>query len=394
MSSTDPSPHPQAVEPPAGRTETRRRVFRLRWLLLSLFVMLVLTGALLIEARARRWERIVDKIGIVNLNKLEFEETQLSDALQSLGLSRLSFGFRSITRIAVTGEDVGDQWLADVCRQGNLREFTAEKTNFSAAGLACLATQDQLEILGIGQEVSEAHLRQIGRLHSLEMLILQGKGVDDVGFRHLDKLENLTFLSLMHTDVRGSGLASLPAPHLLSHVILEETPIDDAGAKVLAKFTGLRILDINQAPISDAGLAHLRFSSLEFLTLTHTNVTGSCFAPPHSFRGILRLESVGSPIDDAGLKHIAKLPKLYKLELIDSDVTPDGLTALWECRLLNELRVSGKLITFESVHSLAEVKSLEVLRVENKFEAGAIQTLTQLRPNLLIMTHNQPDSID
>ena len=87
---------------------------------------------------------------------------------------------------------------------------------------------------------------------------LSGNPIADPALEHLAKLSNLQILSLMHTGVRGSGLAPLSHMPKLEVVLLAGTPLDDSAVEHLARLPNLKRLDLRGTTITPEGLAKLK----------------------------------------------------------------------------------------------------------------------------------------
>jgi len=119
--------------------------------------------------------------------------------------------------------------------------------------------------------------------------------VTDAGLKELAGLKSLQSLYLHGTKVTGAGLKELAGLKSLQSLTLRFTQVTDAGLKHLAGLKSLQTLDLRSTKVTDAGLKHLAgLKSLQTLNLSFTQVT------------------------DAGLKELAGLKSLQTLNLSSS----------------------------------------------------------------------------
>ena len=91
----------------------------------------------------------------------------------------------------------------------------------------------------------------------------------------------------------------------------------------------VRSVDLRGTPISDADLAWLaRLPNLRQLSLDTTAVTDAGLARLERLRQLEVLSLAGTQVTDAGLEHLQKLPKLRQLETAGTQVSSAGLQQL------------------------------------------------------------------
>ncbi len=163
-------------------------------------------------------------------------------------------------------------------------------------------------------EVTDAGLKELAGLKSLQTLDLWGSKVTDAGLKELAGLKSLQTLELRNTQVTDAGLKELARLKSLQSLNLWGTKVTDAGLKELAGLKSLQLLALGDTKVTDAGLKELAgLKSLQLLALFRTHVT------------------------DAGLKELAGLKSLQTLSLESTKVTDAGIAALQkelpECRI-------------------------------------------------------------
>jgi hypothetical protein len=105
---------------------------------------------------------------------------------------------------------------------------------------------------------SDDVMPQVGRLHHLESLFLNGANITDAGMKHLKEITSLKELYLGGTKITDSGLVNLKGMVYLRQLDIANTRVSDVGLERLKGLTGLQELDLLGTRISDAGLEHLK----------------------------------------------------------------------------------------------------------------------------------------
>ena len=107
--------------------------------------------------------------------------------------------------------------------------------------------------------VSERSAVQLGELSRLRNLTLEGNVAGDEGLRHLARLRELQYLSLLAAPVTSAGLSALQSLPNLRELKLESCQrINDSAVEVLGRFPQLCRLDLRGTQISAEGAARLQ----------------------------------------------------------------------------------------------------------------------------------------
>lgn len=206
----------------------------------------------------------------------------------------------------------------------------------------------------------------LGRLRPLDSFWWQGwemvgqaKGNVQVP---IDKDVQLAVSEARSRDV--SALTTLKPNDLQ---VLTLVNIDDATLAHLAGLTGLRQLALYSSPeFKGEGLAHLsRLTALEALLLGHSGLMDNGLKYIASIRSLRRLDLSYTQITDAGLVHLRDLASLEKLTAYGVNITGNGFSALVGLDSLRELSLNHSAITDEGLGHLAKLKSLEKLSLYN-----------------------------
>jgi internalin A len=147
-------------------------------------------------------------------------------------------------------------------------------------------------------QVTDAGLKELARLKSLQALSLGGPKVTDAGLKELARLKSLQKLELSHTGVTDAGLKHLAALKSLRELDLSLTKVTHAGLKELAGMK-LKRLNFDRSLQTDVGLKHY-LAAVE----------------PPTFEILF-----GWKLTDDGLKELAAQKSLQELDLRYTDLT-------------------------------------------------------------------------
>lgn len=176
-------------------------------------------------------------------------------------------------------------------------------------------------------ERTDALLKELAGLKSLQGLDLSNTKVTDAGLKELAVLRSLRALHISSTRVTDVGLKQLAALKTLQTLVLRDTPVTDAGLKEIIGLESLQILNLMRTQVTDAGLKELAgFKSLHTLILAGTKVTE--LKQLADLKSLEYLSLNGTTVGDAGLKELAGLKNLQFLDLFLTKVTDAGVAQL------------------------------------------------------------------
>ena len=221
-----------------------------------------------------------------------------------------------VSKVSCYGFDDSDAPLAEIGRLSSLDELVLFGVRVQD-GLAHLKGLTSLKRLDFAlTDLTDAGLAHLNGLSSLEDLNLSQFRITDAGLVHLGTLKSLKVLNLTHTSVTGDGLEHLQSLPKLEELILSETKVTDAGLAHLVRVTSLHVLRLNLTRITDDGLVHLKnLPRLSELDLSCTYVTGDGLASLRGMYGLRALDLEACAITDTGLEHLSGLPGLTWLSL-------------------------------------------------------------------------------
>jgi hypothetical protein len=287
--------------------------------------------------------------------------------------------------VAVTaGAVVTDELLSKLKTLPKLRELHIETTKgITEAGLAHLAKMSRLENLSLyaintdGPGLGDDAIRSLVGLESLRELSITECGTSDAGAKLLEKLPQLTSLSLRQegrlTDEALKSIANLPrlkALALDSYVGTERLGwmrFSAAGVRQLKELKELESLRlVGQEVPADA----LAFPKLTSLSLGHSAVDDDAAVKIGELRELRNLELTYCAIGDAGLKSIAALPELLRLNISSSQITDAGIERLRTHKKLEHVTLRATKLTDKALDHLAQIETITRLDLYGSGEPG------------------------
>ena len=158
---------------------------------------------------------------------------------------------------------------------------------------------------------SDEQMLAIGKLKSLEGVVIRKSSINATGLAPLSELADLRSLFIYNCQVSDNGLEHLRKLRQLEELRLQGTKIADEELAHLTALTYLKILVLGGTAITDAALAHLEgLTDLTQLALYQTKVTDAGLAHLKGMAHLTFLSLEGSATSDAGLAHLASLNEL------------------------------------------------------------------------------------
>jgi hypothetical protein len=242
------------------------------------------------------------------------------------------------------GTKVTDAGLKELAGLKSLQTLNLVGTQVTDAGLKELAGLKSLQTLNLNDtQVTDAGLKELAGL-KLKFLFIPDRAKTDLGLKHyLAALEAPANLSLdwsLHAwQLTDAGLKELAGLKSLQSLDLSGTQVTDAGLKELAGQKSLQWLNLYRTKVSDAGLKELAgLKSLQTLNLNDTQVTDAGLKELGGLKSLQTLALSATKVTDAGLKELAGLTSLQTLVLNDTEVTDAGIAelrkALPDCRII------------------------------------------------------------
>jgi len=252
-----------------------------------------------------------------------------------------------------------DDDLPHIENLASLEYLYLDVSQITDAGLAHLQGAKELQELDLRlTPVTGAGLVHLKKLTKLRRLGLSCPNITDAGLTGLKGLPQLEELDLSGTKITDAGLAIITDLPQLRELNLNGTHITDAGLECLKGFTQLRKLDISRTNVTDAGLVHLKgLIELRWLRLGGGGRSGR-MGPNGRIEWTDNSElnkkmGYGNMrITDAGLKHLAALTQLERLDLFCAHITDAGLESLKRLTRLQRLNLGATDVTSEGLTNL------------------------------------------
>jgi internalin A len=301
-------------------------------------------------------------VTLTGLRNIELRNCQVTDR----GLALLQ-GLPHLERLTVPSRTT-DRGLAHVAAIQTLRGLYIHQNQAGDAGVAHLASLTNLRelILGSGH-FTDAGLSVLSGLPKLEYLMLWGTAFGDAGMVHVARIPNLTTLNVSHLPLTNRGVEYIAqSPKLETLSLYGVMGITGPALKDLAEMKTLRRLDLGCPP---GQKTRINGTSMVFLAKSTS------------------LEALDAPraLDDSGLVHLAKLPRLRELNCgngsNDPNITDTGAFAVSSMKSLRKLGFFGGGLTdagLTAIGGLRDLESLSLYTESKVISNGGVQELAQL----------------
>ncbi|WP_254507418.1 leucine-rich repeat domain-containing protein [Anatilimnocola floriformis] len=208
------------------------------------------------------------------------------------------------------------------------------------------------------------------------------KALESIGLEvELDEQQRITRVIYAKFDGKFSDadfalLAQIPT---LDGIYLCDVKLTDDGLAALEKMPQLTSLMLGSKSLTDGCLRHLQHvPNLTILHLSKSQVTGRGLDLPHPER-LTWLDFTDSPIDDEGLKRIARCTQVKSLDLWGTAISDAGLKHLQACHKLERLSLYRTQVTDTGVKALATLPALNDLQLgETKATDNCLADLLKL----------------
>ncbi len=263
-----------------------------------------------------------------------------------------------------------------------------------------LSRAESLQILELrNTRVGNFSLNQIKPLEQLREVVYEGTTFNDHSPMYFRKLPVERF-SCTCRRMGDGGLRALRHSKGLRRVELRETAITGVGLEPLTELRELEALVLLDADLGEQGLVHLaRLPRLRRLELS-----GPVEDPAMTgLGGLVGLEilHLGHPdVDDRVASQLAPLSRLRELDLGGTRVSDEGLGALVSLPVLEVLHLDRTRVTNRGLVHLSRLPALRVLSLNSTdvVDAGVkhlarLGTLEQLRLDRTLITDAAIDTL-
>ncbi|KAF8725545.1 hypothetical protein HU200_020078 [Digitaria exilis] len=237
---------------------------------------------------------------------------------------------------------------------------------------------------------SDAGLRHILTIQSLEKLHLSGTKLSDNGVMLISSLTNISFLDLGGIRITDKTLRSLQVLTQLEHLDIWGSEITNEGASVLKAFARLRFLNIYWTSVN-----HLLVPlNLRYLNMSKCKIHSICYKDsevPVSLENFIVSEAEFGNIDQvfSGIQ----ADSLLYLDMSSCNLS--NFTFMEKMKNLEHLDLSSNRITDETIEHIAKVgTNLKYLSLKGTMiTSQALCVLAGTVPNLtsLSLSHTKID---
>ena len=239
--------------------------------------------------------------------------------------------------------DLTDKGIAAIANLGNLKHLNIYGGSFS--------------------NVTDAALKDLSKVKSLESIAIPGRKCTDKGMEYLSRLTNLKKLSISSDLITNNGLAKLRTLRLLESFSFGSENVTISGLSHLNEFKHLSRLSVSGIRQDNSGMDISGLTGLEDLTLK--------LSP----RG---KEKDYDPVRDEDLACLKDLKKLSRFQISyaqHSEITDAGVLHLKDLTNLNLLNIGSRHLTDRSLSYLADMKNLDFLRLIGNFTDDGLAEL-------------------
>ncbi|WP_162130517.1 leucine-rich repeat domain-containing protein [Schlesneria paludicola] len=292
---------------------------------------------------------------------------------------------------------LNDKALAKFSVLSTLRGIQFEGApQFTVEGLSHLSKLTNLERLSASfssqsaNELGDATLRSISEIESLRELNLSECGVTDEGLKSLEKLPNLTHLSIYQegrlTDAALSTIAKLKHLKVLTLTTHVGTPLgrmhfSESATNQLIALTELEHLDLSG---HDVSTDLLNFPRLKSLRINRNQFDDDLAKAIAKCRELTHLDVSCSEMTDTALEHLRPLPSLTQLHIRAEEISDNAIAHLKLFPNLASVTLHTAELTDKSLEYLSQTASLTKLDLNwatNHFSRHGLEQLANL-PNL------------
>lgn len=239
----------------------------------------------------------------------------------------------------------------------NIKEFPS-LSYVSAETLAKILDHQSIETLeidGLERGVSVQMFEGLNNLKLLKTLRLSYVPVNDDDLQMFNGLESLEYLSLIQSQVRGTGLSHLRhLPNLRRlHIMMDRRRVEPelSGLSTLSHLTRIQVAGIGFEPIDFYPIADCH--AIRNLALSHGGLDDSVMSRMSTLPNLRRVFLAETQITDAGISALASNPNLESISL-SGDVSAKGVAELSKLKNLTHLFVTSRSLTAEDAKELPE----------------------------------------
>lgn len=250
-----------------------------------------------------------------------------------------------ITSAQCRSKTLSDDELRSIVDLADLESLDLNGTSLNHRQLALLAPLVGLRSLTLSHtHVTDSDLKHLVHFPELSFLDLTGTAVTDAGMKRLTRLRKLRALHLNITELSDAGLATLAEVPQLQVLEAELTAVSKTGAASFLKKRPRAQLTYGATDSLLARSLYVRKEMYKYLGMGARSI-GIAQIPLklkrlHA-RGKVIVNGAKSTVTNAGLASLVDQAEREELDLRESGVTDQGLTAISKLKSLKRLGCAG-----------------------------------------------------
>ena len=258
-----------------------------------------------------------------------------------------------------------------------VRDFHPE----AISDLSRLARTEKLVFAGRNRAFQDEHLAVLAKLSRLESLSLDSTSATGVGFRHFVHCPQLRSISLIGSPTASQGIDEIVLLESLEELLLDSAKASDQHLAKIGQLTKLRRLDLSRTYASEQTFAAIStLPALTNLSADGVLLSDSCLEHIGKIRTLEELNLCNSQgVTAAGLRHLAQLPNLKRLELFAAKITDTEVEVFNEFPALKFVDLRWNAITDQSSDLLMRLASKYTIRLElNELSKPQLAAIEQI----------------
>lgn len=318
------------------------------------------------------------------------------DKLRSFSMISEAFTFEQMSswpqldqleELEIHSNQLTDKDLDRIRRMGGLKHLKLGSSSISSGAVQQLAALPALETLEL-RSIRNANARAVdsanrqGGFAAVQRLVIESAEIDDAMILGLGPFPELREVVLSHAQIGDRGLA-----HLLSggnvHSIVLNDPVDDFEQAAAVRCPGPRSFHLLGTPITGTGLAPLAGQEVTGFVLDQTSLSDEGLATIGKVTDLRDLSLRETKVTGTGMRHLASMRTLSKVDLSGCPLTREGLAALAQLRLF-QLNVTKTPLTDADLMLFENCDTITRLIVsETKVTPNGVKALYEARKRRL-----------
>jgi hypothetical protein len=185
------------------------------------------------------------------------------------------------------------------------------------------------------------------KAEEVQVIVLSGSKVTDKGMRSLLNCTNVTSMHLDRTGITDETLKELSAFAKLNYLALEQTKVTAAGLEAIARLP-IRHLAMQGCELSEESFkAFGKMTALEELWLSRAKMKADWLRHIAALPKLKDLNLLQADFDDAAAKHLSGLSSLESLTVNDTQLGDKGFLELLALPKLRSFYVDGTKVSKE-----------------------------------------------